>query len=149
MAGFSLPPQGADPRKHDIFFLLPAQFLLIKGVCSPACAGIGALSAAAALAAMGVPRQGCSFSPSCHCSGSHDTTTKDRQSFVSSDSSVFTQLHGHGPLPKLGYLSCWRTQAQAGSLLLKSETNATSSVTCHSSPVTARLSARCIPSRFK
>lgn len=127
MAGFSLPLQGAVPRKHSAFFLLlPPHFLVIKGICSSACAGIGALMPAAASAARGEPRQGCSSSSSSHCPSFHNTTTKDRQSFVSSDSSVFTQLHWHGPLVKLVYLSRWHTQAQAGSLLLKSERNTTS-----------------------
>lgn len=124
MAGFSLPPQGADPRKHVFFILLlPPHFLVIKGICFSACAGISALMPAAASAARGVPRQSCSSSPSSHCPSFHNMTTKDRQSFVSSDSSVFTQLHWHGPLVKLVYLSCWHTEAQAGSLLHKSERN--------------------------
>lgn len=75
---------------------------------------------AAASAARGVPRQGCLSSPSSHGPSFHNMTTKDTQSFVSSDSSVFTQLHWHGPLVKLIYLCCWHTQAQAGSLLQKS-----------------------------
>lgn len=63
MAGLSLPLQGADPRKYSIFFLLPPQFLVIKGICSSACAGIGALIPAAAFQLRGCPGRAADFYP--------------------------------------------------------------------------------------
>lgn len=125
-------------KKTGQFSQLPPQFLVLKGICSSARAGVSALVFAAPCAAPAVPRQGW-LPPSCPCSSSHNTT-RDRPSLVCRDSSAGTQLHRHRWNRGIYPAACTGT---AWLLLPKSQPNATSRVTLCPSPATTSPSTCC------